>query len=112
MGLAERLADLGEIEEGTHGSRLDSPARAQRNSFFHQPSRRRSDVAAGCGKRRCLLFQVSCVTIATESARGRRRRSAAANIIPPPARARRRRGRRCRRSAPARPAAAPSRSAP
>ena len=35
MGLAERLADLGEIEERTHDCRLDSPTRAQRNSFFH-----------------------------------------------------------------------------
>jgi len=36
MGLAERLADLGEIEEGTHSCRLDSPTRIQRK--FLAPS--------------------------------------------------------------------------
>ena len=46
MSLAERLADFGEIEERTHGSRLDSPALSQRNSLFYLHSRRRSDIAA------------------------------------------------------------------
>ena len=69
IGLAERLADLGEIEEGTHDSRLDSPAGVQRNSFFHQPSRRRTDVAAGCGKnRRCFFFRLFFVPSPTYDA--------------------------------------------
>ena len=39
MGLAERLADLGEIEEGAHDCRLDSPNRARRKRSFHRDTR-------------------------------------------------------------------------
>ena len=46
MSLAERLADLGEIEEGTHRRRLDSLLCAKRNTLFHRHSRRASDVGA------------------------------------------------------------------